>query len=150
MSICGDFSLCRQSETMVDINKVADPSPSKQCMYLSTLEGSICSKSKASVTPSGSSISSPTRPKFDLNMTLVEVPSEEPPFGTVECKEFRARRSPYVVHLSNNEKERYLYHLGSIKDSEDPDLKKEIALRQKIDALLSSIDQNHSHSHGRE
>ena len=80
---------------------------------------------------------SPERPKFDLNFEVIsKVLSEEPPFGTADMKTFRARRNPFVKHLSLEDKERYLFHLGSIKDSELPDLKKEIILMHKIEDLV--------------
>jgi hypothetical protein len=80
---------------------------------------------------------SPERPRFDLNFEVItKIPSDSPPFGTADSKTYRARRNPFVKHLSLEDKERYLFHLGAIKDSEFPELKKEITLMRKIEDLV--------------
>ena len=80
---------------------------------------------------------SPERPKFDLNFEeITKIPNIDPPFGSADSKIYRARRNPFVNHLSLEDKERYLFHLGSIKDSEFPELKKEIILMRKMEDLV--------------
>jgi hypothetical protein len=136
----GGVSLCRQSETLVDLEKVADPAyktaKAPECLYLTTLSSSP----QGGI--GGSRELSPERPRFDLNFeVLSKVKSDAPPYGlhfnpNPECKIYRARNSPFVHHLSVEDKERYLYHLGSIQDSDLPELKKEIQLKHKIEDLI--------------
>lgn len=139
----GGSSLCRQSETLVDLEKVADPAyktaKAPECLYLTTFSNS---PQGGSGTLSGSRELSPERPRFDLNFEILsKVKSDVPPYGVQfnpnpECKIYRARNSPFVHHLSVEDKERYLYHLGSIQDSDLPELKKEILLKHKIEDLI--------------
>jgi hypothetical protein len=70
-----------------------------------------------------------------------ELKGETPPklLTVKEKNEDRARDSPFVSHMPKSKKEHYLFVLGSVRQPDDPDLLKEIALSTQLSKISTPI-----------
>ena len=64
----------------------------------------------------------------------------EPYFNTEDYKEKKSRECPYVRHLDNGTRERFLMKMGLISTTVDRKFAKELAIQNKLQSLIESCD----------
>lgn len=83
------------------------------------------------------------RPLSPVRFRRVLKDETPPKIMTVKEKnEGRARGSPFVSHMTKSKKEHYLFVIGSVKEPDDPDLLKEMALTMQLSKIATPIKAN--------
>lgn len=86
------------------------------------------------------------RPLSTLKTVKVMPAPDDVDMFSVQTKEIRARRSPYLGHLKRRQKEEYLMELGSIVKTVDDDLSIEVQLKKMLSDLIGGGKKSYKES----